>query len=483
MPDEEEDHRAGCGLGRKMRNRQVLGIGQLGLRLALAFVAVAVAAIAVNAAVSARSLDTDIQNVAHKQENSLAKAAALTAGSAYEGIGWARVDLTGVFYLARRGGAAVQVRDDAGRVIGSSPRYAAFPAAHERSEFVRVHGRQVGTVTVRFGPTGLGALARDFEARRWRSRLIAAGIATAIALVVSLAVARAISGPLEQLLEAVRARGAGGREIRVARMRGIGVVRELLESFNRMSNALYEQERIQRNLVADVAHELRTPVAVLRASHEAIRDGITEPTPENLESLREEVLRLARMVDDLQRLAAAEAAALQLTLAPHDVAAIAGQAAGNMGDSFDAAGVTLVRRLSEVHARCDADRIRDVVSNLLMNALKFTAPGGTVVLDAGPCEDGRKARIRVSDTGIGITADELPHVTERFFRGGRSSGMAPGSGIGLTIVTELVHAHGGQLEIASVPGKGTKVTVLLPSVSPAESRRVALLRSHAGQPW
>ncbi len=318
-------------------------------------------------------------------------------------------------------------------------------------------------------------IVRQFESRRLQSRLIAAGIAALIALGVSLVMARAIGGPLELLLEAVRARGQGGRSVRVKNVRGIGVVRELLQSFNRTTDALDEQDRLQRNLVADVAHELRTPVAVLQASHEAMLDGITDPSRENLESVREEVLRLAHMVDDLQRLAAAEAAALQLTLAPQDLATIAAEAAGNLGGSFGTAGVSLVRRLTEVHVRCDADRMREVISNLLTNALKFTPTGGTVVLETGAGESGQ-AMVRIGDTGIGIQPDELPHVTERFFRGVRAPQMAGGSGIGLTIASELVHAHGGELAITSKPGSGTQVTVLLPAIDPVESRRLALLR-------
>jgi two-component system sensor histidine kinase BaeS len=321
-------------------------------------------------------------------------------------------------------------------------------------------------------------MVRDFEARRWHARLIAGSIAALLALLVSIAVARAISGPLELMLEAVRARGSGARSVRIRNVRGVGVVRELLESFNQSAAALDHRDRLQRNLIADVAHELRTPVAVLQASHEAMLDGVTDPTPHNLGSMREEVLRLARMVEDLQRLAAAEAAAVRLTLAPNDLAAIAAEAADSLRSSYGTGDVGLVQRLTQVHVACDPDRMREVVSDLLTNALKFTPPGGRVRLEAGTGQDGL-AVLRVSDTGIGIAPDDLPHVTERFFRGDRSTELAGGSGIGLTIVAELVRAQGGELEIASESGKGTLVTVTFPAVYPAHSRRLALLRSAA----
>jgi two-component system sensor histidine kinase BaeS len=461
-----------------MPNRRVAGIGLLGARLALAFVAVALAAIAVNAVIFGELFHSDVGRDLAKQESSLGAAAALTAGAAYQGVGWAHADLAPVFTLARFSGTAVQIRNDSGRLIGSSRRFAAFPPRHARSVPVIVRGRRVGRVAVRYSAGAIGSMARGFESKTWRPRLIASGIAALIALVVSLIVARAITRPLEEMLQAVRARGAGRRFVRIERIRGVGVLRELLETFNQASRAVDERDRLQRNLVADVAHELRTPVAVLQASHEAMIDGVTEPTPDNLESLREEVLRLARMVDDLQRLAAAEAAALQLRLVPHDLSAVAAEAAGKLLDAFATAGVALEQQLASAMVRCDAARMREVVSNLLTNALKFTPQGGRVLLESGPVDGTGLARVRVSDSGIGIPVHELPHVTGRFFRGARSYEMAAGSGIGLTIVDKLVQAHCGELTIASEQDTGTQVTIVLPVADSAESRRA---RARPGQ--
>jgi signal transduction histidine kinase len=456
-----------------VRNRQIFGIGQLGRRLVLAFVAVALAAIAVNATIFSATLDSDINSLAMQQEGSLTQAIALTAGAAYEGHGWARTDLDPVRRMARRGEASVQVRDMSRHIIGGSPHFATFPKVNELVRSVVVRGRQVGQVTVRFSSQSPGVVLRNFQATRWRARLMAAGIASLIAFIVSLIVARAISAPLEKLLAAVRARGAGAHSVRVRPVRGTGVIRELLDAFNATSSALDRQDRLRRNLVADVAHELRTPTAVLQASLEAMMDGVARMTPGNICSLRDEVLRLARMVDDLQRLAAAESASLQLRLARHDLAAIAEEAASSLADSFSAANVGLNRLLTEVYVMGDRARMREVILNLLTNALKFTQPGGSVTLEVGPGRSGM-ASIEVSDTGVGIAPGDLPHVTERFFRGAHSAEMATGSGIGLTIVAELVEAHHGQLEIRSSVGEGTDVTVNLPVA--AQARRRALQR-------
>ena len=457
-----------------MASRRAFGIGQLGRRLALAFVAVAIAAILITAVVSELSVHTDTTTVARQQEQSLARAVALTSGAAYQGIGWARANLAPVFDIARRAGAAVSVRDASNRLVGVSSGYRTYPASSELRQQVTARGHRVGSVIVRFGPAGLGALANNLNAELWRARLEAAAIAAVLALLVSFVVARQISLPLDRMLETARARGAGDRSARVSPLSGVGVLRELLEVFNESTDVVDQQDRLRRNLFADIAHELRTPVAILQAGHEAMLDGISEPTAENLASLRDEVLRLARMVDDLQALASAEAAALQMVLVPQDLAEIAADAAASLGDSYEMKGVSLVRQLTSATLACDKRRIHEVVTNLLTNALKFTPSGGNVVLRAGH-DDAGAVMLRVSDTGVGIPADELPLVTERFFRGQRSRETAAGSGIGLTIVSELVRAHHGQLEIASDAGAGTAVTVRFPDA--AGSGR---LHRHAG---
>ncbi len=445
-------------------NRRVFGIGQLGRRLVLAFVLVALAAILIDSFVSGLSIDRDITAVAVRQEGSLSRAVALTTGAAYQGIGWGRADLSPVFDLAGRAGAGILIRDTSGKVIGSSAGFAGYPAEGQRTEAVIVRGRVVGSAVVRFSSRGLGAIARNFEAERFRARVVASVVAALLALIVSLVVARQITGPLDRMLEAARARGEGDRAARIDPVTGVGVVRDLLEAFNQSTDVTDRQDRIRRNLVANVAHELRTPLAILQAGHEAMADGITDPTPENLASLRDEVIRLAQRVDDLQSLASAEAAALQINLVPNDLAGIAAEAAASLRDSFELKGVDLSLKLAEVRVASDRRRMFEVAANLLTNALKFTPAGGTVTLEAGPSADG-EALLRISDTGIGIPADELPLVTERFFRGQHAASTASGSGFGLTIVSELVRAQHGKLHIASDPGAGTTVTVAFPPMA------------------
>jgi two-component system sensor histidine kinase BaeS len=235
---------------------------------------------------------------------------------------------------------------------------------------------------------------------------------------------------------------------------------KLGETFDEMADALDRQEQLRRDLVADVAHELRTPVAVLQAGHEALLDGVVDPTPVQLASLRDEVLRLARMVDDLQVLAAAEAAALQLTLKPGDLAEMAATAADSLAGRFEAGQITLERRLEPAPVRADGRWMHQVITNLLSNSAKFTPAGGKIIVTTAV--DGDRATLTVSDTGVGITADQLPHIFERFWRGTNSTG-AGGTGVGLAVVAELVRAHEGDITVDSTPGEGTLMVVSLPA--------------------
>ena len=433
-------------------------IGRLGLQLALAFVGVAVMAVLAASAYSAVTVTAAERQALSRQEDNETSAAAIGAASTYARTGWAQ-RLQPVIMVADRTGAAIQVRDAKGAIVGSSPAFDSFPPGPEHREPVIVGGRRVGSITMKFGDRGIGAVLTDFNTQRWKAGIIGGSFGVLLALLTALVVAPRITAPVDRVLHAARAMGSGRPDTRVGKVRGYRDMRDLTATFDQMADALSRQEQVRRNLVADIAHELRTPIAVLQAGTEAMLDGVTELTAGQVGSLHDEILRLSRMVDDLQRLASAEAAAVQLTLVPADLAASAAAVADSLTEVFDRAGIVLVRRLTGVHVRCDRDRMRDVITNLLTNAAKFTPPGGTVVMETRP--SGRMALLRVSDTGIGIPPDELAHVSERFFRG-QNSAEVTGSGIGLAIVDELVRGHHGTMAIASEPGTGTQVTITLP---------------------
>jgi signal transduction histidine kinase len=165
------------------------------------------------------------------------------------------------------------------------------------------------------------------------------------------------------------------------------------------------------------------------------------------------------MLTDLQDLAAADAAALHLTRRPCDLAGLAATAADSLAGRFEAAGITLERRLVPSEILGDPRWLHQVITNLLTNALKFTPAGGLVTIEAGPA--GAHAVLTVTDTGTGIPADELPRIFDRFWRG-RQAAQTSGSGIGLAVAAELTRAHGGQLSATSQPGHGTQLSLTLP---------------------
>ena len=288
---------------------------------------------------------------------------------------------------------------------------------------------------------------------------LGAGLAAVLALVVSWLIARRITGPLVSLTRTVALIESGQRGARAGLASAPGEIGELAVAFDRMADALGREDSLRQQLLADVAHELRTPITILQAYCEQMADGTEPATPARLASLRDEVLRLGRLVADLETLAAARAAGLAMVKAPVDLAGVAAGVADLLGPAFESAGVELVPRLEPVVAEGDATRLSQVVTNLLTNALKFSPSGGQVMLATGA--SGGLARLEVADGGPGIPEQELPHIFDRFWRG--SAGRrAAGSGIGLAVVAELVRAHAGQVQVAAEPGHGTRFTVLLP---------------------
>jgi len=433
----------------------------IGLRLALAFLGVALAAVALLAGLTAVFAAADVSSLASRQRAQLTDAIAVAAGSAWDrNHGWRFADLSPALDLVARTGAGARILTPSGRQVAKSPGFPAHAHGAQLSRPIVVQGERVGTAVVRFTGSGLGGADEALEIALLRAIAGASGLAALLALLTGLAVARRITRPVTQLIRVTRAMGGGDRAARVGPVAAPGELRELATAFDQMADGLDREEQLRRDLVADIAHELRTPIAVLQAGHEALLDGVAEPTPEQLASLRDEVLRLARMVGDLQTLAAADAAAMQLTLRPGDLAGIAATAADSLAGQFEAAGITLCRQLTPVPVLADAHWLHQVVTNLLTNALKFTPAGGRVTIEAGPADG--QARLRVSDTGAGIPAEELPRIFNRFWRG-RQASTVSGSGIGLAIAAELAQAHGGQLTAASQPGQGTELTLTLPS--------------------
>ena len=316
---------------------------------------------------------------------------------------------------------------------------------------IQVNGQTVGTVIV----ASLIAPASDSTAGAFltevnRSILLAVLAAGVIALALGALLFSQLTAPIRRLTAAAHAIASGDLSQRVAGRPG-DELGDLAAAFNTMAANLAASEGQRRQMVADIAHELRTPLSVMQANLEAMQDGVLPTDAEQLASLHEETLLLSRLVADLRLLSLAEAGQLELELTEADLGELASRAAERLRPAADAKGVALAVEIAAglPRVQVDADRFIQMIGNLVDNALRYTPPGGRIELavrwsgEAGPT---RRPIVAVTDTGGGIAPADLPHVFDRFYRGDKSRARASGgSGLGLAIVKQLVEAHGGQV--------------------------------------
>jgi two-component system sensor histidine kinase BaeS len=278
-----------------------------------------------------------------------------------------------------------------------------------------------------------------------------------VALVLLGRTFRGVARPVGDLIEAAGRIEAGSYDTRVAE-RGPREMRSLARAFNEMAARIEANESQRKQLLADVTHELRTPLTVMQGNVEAILDGVRPFDREHIAPLLEETKVLARLVDDLRTLSLAESGALALHREPIDVASIARDVVTAFSDQARRGAVTLSSS-AEGATTVDADRVRvrEVLVNLVANALRYTPTGGSVTIEARGA-DGR-VEVTVRDTGTGIAPDAVAGIFDRFSR----STDSPGAGLGLAIAKGLVEAHGGTIRAESAPGQGTRIVFTLPA--------------------
>jgi signal transduction histidine kinase len=316
----------------------------------------------------------------------------------------------------------------------------------------------------------VGATLRFLLRYRWQF-LLAGLFAAAIALVLARWLARGMTQPLRDMAAAARRMAAGEYGQRVE-TRSRDEVGQLARAFNRMSAELEGVERLRRELVANVSHELKTPISALRAHLENLLDGVERPDPETLQVMLAQSERLSRLVEQLLDLSRLESGDVPLDLRPVEIGPLAAEVLSEIEVARARAGVAVEVRVPEglPPAMADRERIHQVLFNLVDNALRFTPPGGRVTLSAEA--QGRAVRVRVEDTGVGIPPEHLPYLFERFYRAdaARSRGDG-GTGIGLAICRSVVEAHGGRIWAESEPGRGSAFTFELPAAVTAGPRR------------
>ena len=383
-------------------------------------------------------------------------------------------------FAAAPGAVDVILADKRGRVVYDSTGEATgdrLPSA-DRSQalpIARDDGEVIGYLLLSLpgGDDRLGELELRYLDRMRNILFTGAALAVGVALIMGFVLSRSLTAPLQRLAAAARAVATGDLGQRV-RVEGSEEMVEVARAFNDMTLALGESERQRRNMVADVAHELRSPLTVLQGNLRAMLDGVYDLDVAEISSLYDETRLLSRLVDDLRDLALADAGQLRLALRPVDLGSLIRNATDTLASAAEGQGVTLTDRLDGdlPPVQADADRLSQVLRNLLINALRHTPSGGSVTVTAAR-NGGGGVEVAVSDTGEGIAPEDLGRVFERFWRSDpartRTGGLGRmgSTGLGLSVAQSLVEAHGGRIWVESAPGRGSTFRFTVPAAPAA----------------
>lgn len=442
---------------------------RLWVKLALAFVFVALIGVVLVAILANRATAVGFQQFLETGETSQLADLQQDLGAYFEQQGnWDGTNTilrrSGIGPEASGGGYFLRVIDSNNQVVG-----ARGGQGRPSNEFsiqlpIVVDGQQVGTLLA--AEAGRGGRAGEQYLASVNQAILYAGIgAIVVALILGILLAQGLTRPLRRLTTATQAVAAGdfSQQVTVKSNDEIG---ELAHDFNQMARALELSEKQRRQLLADTAHDLRTPISVMRSHLEAMLDGVFPATPENLAVVHEETLHLSRLIDDVRTLSLVETGHLPLNFAPVETIDLAQQVVAAFLPLAEADGVLMRTELQETGAiMADRARLHQVLANLIANALRY-APQGTsdtptVVVSLG--NDGEQVVLRIGDNGPGLTAEQQAHIFDRFWRSDAArSRDEGGSGLGLAIARGIVEAHGGSISAASEPGVGTEMTIRLP---------------------
>ncbi|WCF10921.1 HAMP domain-containing histidine kinase [Paenibacillus thiaminolyticus] len=277
----------------------------------------------------------------------------------------------------------------------------------------------------------------------------------------SVFMANSLSRPLMRIKQIATRMRTGDLSTRVALANPTTEIDEVGLALNHLADALEQQDKLRKNLTADIAHELRTPLATIQSHIEAFQDGVWQATPDKLEVCHEQVIRLVKLIHDLEKLTAAENPMLQLQKNKVCLNEVIQDSVKTVTGQFDNKNISMdIEQDHDVFLSGDYGRLVQVFVNLLNNAYKYTNEGSIHLVIS---EEPPYAKVTITDTGTGIDPAELPFIFERFYRGEKSrSRKTGGAGIGLAIVKAIVEAHGGSIEVASAVGQGSKFTIRLP---------------------
>jgi signal transduction histidine kinase len=368
-----------------------------------------------------------------------------------------------------RGSAQVGMENSGLMVADAQGRVVVDPTGEAQGQRLsaRVLGRSLpiesGGRIVGYLVTSSGSSEQAFIEGLNRSILLAGAAASLVTILLGVLLTRTVVRPLRVVRDAARRIGLRDLAYRVP-VTSDDEVGDLARQFNDMAAALERDEELRKRMMADIAHELRTPLAVIRGQVEALQDGVFELTPGSITPIHDQVLLLGRLVDDLRDLALAEAGRLPLEVDQVDTGELISRVVASFQSQVHAKqvrlGIEVAAALPVVCA--DAQRLEQVLANLLSNALRHTPEGGSIEVKAW--SEGQDVLFAVTDSGPGIASEDLPFVFDRFYRGDRSRSRTDGgAGLGLAITRQIVEAHGGQISVLSPPRQGASFTVRLPA--------------------
>jgi two-component system, OmpR family, sensor histidine kinase BaeS len=466
-------------------------------RLTLSYVLVALACILMFSVLANGVLESSFRRYVRESQARQVQQVVTQIGAQKTAAGWDDAGITTIGMSALEQGMIVKVADGDGRPVwdatvhnnglcvqmithmaqNMASRYPNWRGSYTENAYpVRSSFSNVGMVTVGFyGPFFLNDQELAFINSLNILLLWVTAAALALALLIGFISARRITVPLARVATATQRIAQGHRDVLIAETTRVRELDGIASSVNDLSRALGEQEALRRRLTANMAHELRTPLATLQSHLEALIDGVWKPDTSRLTGLHEEILRINRLVTDLERLAHYEGDAAGLKRSATDVPALVEGIVRNHEPQFLEKGISLrlvaatpTPRNGAAVLGVDADKLSQAVINLLSNALKYTPAGGSVDVRVDTRPGG--VEIRVTDTGVGISAEDLPRVFERLYRADNSRSRATGgAGIGLSIARAIVEAHGGTIHATSVPGRGSEFVITLPRGSDGQN--------------
>jgi signal transduction histidine kinase len=359
----------------------------------------------------------------------------------------------------------VTVTDTSGLVLLAGPghapgdRLASTDLQHAAP--IQANGGTVGYMLL--PPQGFGPNPQEaaFLARITQQLLLGALGTFAVALLLAVLLSRTLTRPIRELTRATHAIAQGDLSAQVP-VRSRDELGELAQSFNRMSAELGQSLQLRRQMTADIAHELRTPLSLILGHAEAVHDGVLAPSPENFEIIRDEATRLEHLVEDLRTLSLADAGELSFTPQPLQAGNLLREVASMYQYRAQGQRITLEEQVQPAlpAVKVDPGRMTQVLTNVLDNAFRHTPSGGKIILSATASEGG--VDLSISDDGPGVGADDLPRLFDRFYRADPSRQRDGGSGLGLAIARSIVEMHGGRVSASSTPGRGLTITIHLP---------------------